>query len=716
MPRNVGVAVENSFIRGRVSQSTRLNTPENAVTSDANCIFDETGVVSRRLGFDYETSYSTQTVSRSSSYINTYVWENVAGNGNIEFKVVQIGAVLYFYQSGENNSLSAGLKSFTVNLFSYKTAGSSDVDVKSNFCDFAAGQGLLYVVHPHCEPFSVRYDATTDTITPAVIAIKVRDTSGLDDGLEVDERPLTLSTDHKYNLFNQGWNFKHPANNPVLDAWSLNEGAGPVYPSNADVWWAYKNTSDAFSNAVIKLVDRGSTEAPRGGFILDAFNQDRATVSGVVGVATVSTRFRPSSVAFFAGRVFYAGVDDDGFVGRIYFSQIVIDDTRVGKCYQKNDPTSESLFDLLDDDGGVIVRPEIGSVIKLVALRNFLLVFSVTGIWAISGSDNASFRATDYIIQPVSTVEAISKRSFTIIRERGTPIFWAKDGIYVLETDQTGFSVNAQSLTDQTIKPDYISILDSSKSLSVGAYDSTNKVCLWLYRSTEATDVDDSFDYDRVLCLNVLSGAFYFWTLDNSLSTTPRLNGILFNDAAGVTTTTSNVVVGGDSVVVGANDVVTNDLTTVETNIRLKFLTSKFTSGTNFAFTFSETRDETFYDWTTPLGSGKISYTSNFVTAPKIRGSAVNTFDVPYLTIYSNVQTGSGFKLRGRWDHTNTGNSGKWSSQQQGYKHDAERDVTSRRLLIRGNGKSLQLAVDSEVGKPFNIIGWSEFVTVGDAP
>jgi hypothetical protein len=37
----------------------------------------------------------------------------------------------------------------------------------------------------------------------------------------------------------------------------------------------------------------------------------------------------PSAVAFYAGRVFYTGVNASGFADKIYFSQIIEDDSSV---------------------------------------------------------------------------------------------------------------------------------------------------------------------------------------------------------------------------------------------------------------------------------------------------------------------------------------------------------------------------------------------------
>jgi len=54
MPRNVGSVVENRLIRGLVTEATGLNFPEDACVETYDCVFDNIGTVTRRLGIDVE--------------------------------------------------------------------------------------------------------------------------------------------------------------------------------------------------------------------------------------------------------------------------------------------------------------------------------------------------------------------------------------------------------------------------------------------------------------------------------------------------------------------------------------------------------------------------------------------------------------------------------------------------------------------------------------
>jgi hypothetical protein len=100
------------------------------------------------------------------------------------------------------------------------------------------------------------------------------------------------------------------------------------------------------------------------------------------------------AVAWYEGRAFYAGFSNEEFADSIFFSQIVDDPKKYGKCYQEADPTDENFNAIVSTDGGEIVLPGLGSVIDMVALRNALLVFSKDGVWEISGGRGAFTAST----------------------------------------------------------------------------------------------------------------------------------------------------------------------------------------------------------------------------------------------------------------------------------------------------------------------------------
>lgn len=710
MARSIQVTVENNFTRGLITEATALNFPQNAATAMSNCLLDSRGIISRRLGFDYESSYAQKNISRGTSVINDFLWKDAIGDGSKTFVVVQVGGLLHFYETGVTEAISGGVHATTVDLTDFSPAGAPSPGAAE--CQFAEGLNSLYVVHPDLDPFKVDYDSGGDTFTTAQTTVEIRDFQGSTaDTLALDERPTVtvgaMDIEHKYNLFNQGW---YHDTNAALTTW---DGGRTDLPSSADVWWAYKNSLDAFAVAVIPLVTLGNTPAPKGHYILDAFNPDRDTASGLSGVtdeyAAGTNRF--STIAFFAGRVWYAGLNYQGLSSNIYFSQIIEKDAQLGHCYQANDPTSEVVPDLLASDGGLISIQDGGSIIKMFPFQGALLIFTTNGIWAIAGSEGVGFSANDFAIQKISSIPALSATSFT--ESAGSPVWWNSDGIYTVVSGEGG-ATQVQSLTDRTIKSLFRDIPLASKSLARGAYNSVENKIHWVYRTTTALDPDDTYEFDAVLTLDTLSSAFSPWTLTSTNDV--QIHGVLAVEAT--TSTLQEVIVVDDSptnvVDDSGNVVIIYEASNPLIAPVFKYLVS-VAGASNHDFTFAESKDPALLDWAEETSTG-IDFSSSFTTGYKIQGNAQRFFQSNYVFVFLEQETVSGSCLmRGIWDFASNTASNKYSSQQQIYNSALlNRTVNFRRLKIRGKGRALQLSFNSETGQPFSIIGWSTFDTVND--
>lgn len=202
MARSAGNVIENNFTRGLITEATGLNFPENAVTETWDCVFEPKGQVRRRLGIDLEDGAQTVKYQQYGAIVE-FLWTAVSQSGTRVFLVLQVGDVINFYELQEGAQFSGTAKAFTVDLADYTTQPAAARHTMP--CAFAAGNGRLFICHPVCEPIMVEYDEDTDTITQTEILIKVRDFEGVDDGLEPAEEPVDLSSEHHYNLKNQGW-------------------------------------------------------------------------------------------------------------------------------------------------------------------------------------------------------------------------------------------------------------------------------------------------------------------------------------------------------------------------------------------------------------------------------------------------------------------------------------------------------------------------------
>ncbi len=703
MPRNANVAITNSFVGGRFTEATGVNFPPNVCVDELNCVFNKDGSTQRRPGFDFETSFTTKTIDREAMAVSTYLWKN-AGDGNIDLAVQQVGDTLHFYLTNNTESLSSGSLATTIDLNTFTPAGGDAPD--ANECQFSVGLGYLFVTHPLLDSFYCSFDGTTQIVTATEIAIQIRDLEGTSDGLVVDNRPLALTDAHEYNLLNQGWD------TTKISAWNASESN---YPSNADVWWVFRDaTTDVFDPSVESDFNRGNSPAPKGHFILDAFLQDRDAAGGVSGITDVTSGGkRPSVVAFHSGRVWYSGVEATGFNTKIYFSQTIEGTAEFGKCYQRLDPTSETLFDLLPTDGGYINIPEAGFVYGLEPFGNFLLVRAHNGVWAIAGSEGVGFTATDYSVSFVSSVRSISNAP--AVRMEGTPLWWNTDGIYTVTLDQSG-GIRVQSITDEKIKSFFREIPYLSKRQVKGCYDPFQNRIHWLYRSEAAADIQTGYEYDRVLNLNTLTGAFYLWSIPTSGDV--RVNSVLMLDTGAANAIDTEIVVDGLAVPVTAADGSTVVIYGLADLVVLrsvpKFLVS-YEDGSSYKFTWAEVFDEDNVDWASHEDEG-ISYESYFVPAYTIPTQLVQKFQGTYLHVVSRGDADTTYRVQAQWNFTNTGSSGKWSTQNLITNTNNQYDYIRSRIKLRGSGHSLALKYSSVDNEPFDIVGWSLFQTGNMSP
>lgn len=773
MASQVLSSVESNFTKGFVTEFTGLEFPENAATDTDNCVYTLVGDVTRRLGLDFETGYNSVTANRANSAISSFVWNNAGGDGTSRLLVTQVGSILRFFNIGNattSSGVSAQVLASTVDLNSFKIS-TLDSSVE---CEYATGNGYLFVYHSSCQPFFCSFNGTA--VTATAITVNIRDFNGvLETGaVSVTDRPTSLTNPHLYNLINQGWTqgspwvatsvgtsptcvssgivsftvasgisgvaigdsvsivivntysdgftTSIPAGTSVMGGVvssyigttmnvnitssllaSLGKQMGPYrivpynkgyintwqaglgnYPSNSDVWWFFKNTSNTFDPVnTINQVTVNSGNAPRGHFILDAFNQNKSTISSVSGIDSVITNTRPRTGAWFQGRVWYTGVDAAqaktttsdfySWSSNIYFSQVVTGPEQFGMCHQLNDPTSETLNTLLPTDGGVITIQEAGAIYKLFPVQNGMLVFADNGVWFITGSQGIGFAANDYTITKISSVRALSSHSFVDVL--GLPYFWNYEGIYQVKPQQGG-GLAVVPLTTDTILSFYEEIPVSSKKYARGDYDPINYRIQWVYRDTEASDVTGRYTFNRMLNLNTYNNAFYPYTVDTTLAS---VNGIRFITFPGGVNKPFPVI---------------------------KFISSYPQSG-SYNIQLSEEKSTAYVDW--PQISGGMNYDSYFLTGYKLHGQAQRRFQLPYIYMYSKADEATAYKIQSVWDYANSGLSGRWSSVQTIYNNKPYFGMIFRRHRLRGQGIVLQIKVTSVDGQPFDILGWSTY-------
>ena len=235
-----------------------------------------------------ERLVETRNASDHDVAITTFLWEGVGQDKDLDYVVVQVAEFLLFFNADSlSNPTTAALEDAydLTEALSGTTKGTAAL-LENTRVVMANVKGKLLVTSEQIEPVIIGWNVDTSLLEPVILTINIRDVFGIEDGLQVDEHPALLDTDHKYNLYNQGWGQQRrltagssTSSDPILAYSSSPTTAG--YPSNADIVWIgmVEDAGDLiFDPEWLHDQTFGSTPAARGHYIVEAFNIDRAAI------------------------------------------------------------------------------------------------------------------------------------------------------------------------------------------------------------------------------------------------------------------------------------------------------------------------------------------------------------------------------------------------------------------------------------------------------
>jgi len=735
-----------SFVKGLITEANQLTFPENASIDEANFVLNRDGSRFRRLGLDYETAYALTSSGYTADDIKEgkqsfHVWESPGGDTTVSLGVVRIKDKLWFMNL-LTTSPSANLK----NSGSPVTlSGLANSDIETSVIN----NNCIIVSKDLSKPVLLKYDPSTGEVSQSEITLEIRDIYGVDDGLFLDTRPTTLSSQHKYNLRNQGWN-KNIVTAPGTDALDYHYAETGQYPSNSDTWTLGK-ISNATSSDYEKydpdtLVKNSQSnyQIAKGSFIIDAFDRgtsrmDKSDVTS--GLPTDKEEGRISTITSYAQRIFYSGIEssvangDDkspNYSGYIFFSKVIKNDEDLGKCHQEADPTDPGINDLITTDGGSIQIPDITRVVKIIASQASVLVFCENGVWEVYG-DTGGFVATSFQASKVSTNGILNPNS--VININGNFVYWSKAGIYLLKPDTASGRFAAQSISLTSIQKLYLEIPEVGKNNCKGFYDEKENTIRYLYNdSTDYTTLNYPNKYNKELIYDLTLGAWYKNEISDISGTSPYIADYINIPGYSISTREETVLRGTDTVLVTSGDtVVATDDVPISRTTQFSFLTITGTS-----FTVSKYSDDSFVDWKTADGVGA-NYSSYIYTGYELFGDVMRTKQIPYLFLYLQ-KTEDGFKASGtdlvltkqsscnvqaQWGWSNSAANGKWGRPFEAYRllrnytpsgasdpFDSGESMVVTKNKLRGSGKSISLYIYSSLGKDMRLLGWGYPVTL----
>lgn len=544
----------------------------------------------------------------------------------------------------------------------------------------------------------------------------VRDTSGIEEPESPpnDLMPQELTNEHMYNLLNQGWDGTYTAI-PGDDA-HCTPGTGKiadfksskgVYPSNALTWYVLKGSDGSFAPQTVTNHAFGTSLAPRGKIIMNAYTLNRSAASGVLPIPpSPYSDHRPEDICFFAGRLWYA------LDGRVLYSQIISEDTTLAeKCYQAADPTSEDISDPVDTDGGVMNIQQCGKILRLAALGNGLCVFGDKGVVAILPGNATGFTPTSYYQQVVSSVGTVSKRA--VISVGDAIYYWSALGVFRVGFNENGQLV-AENISFSTIHTFFKNLKPVSISNCIAKLNSIKNEIHFMYPTNE----DAPKELNAVLKYNVVTNT---WTPRNVPLT--ELSSPFIVDAVEIknpidTQPRAIVESEGDTVYVGTDVVEIKKKD--EDYIGFDSLSYLVVDGNSMRVTFANCTNIEHKDWTIgDIKGNGYNYSSYLITHPIVFQDIYLNKQAPYITTtYKRSEEGalfqSGCFMSARWNWAFASSAYNWDSKQQTYRlpvdqvyrpkeFDEYREFVMTKTRVRGSGKSLQLRFENDGNKDFRL-------------
>ena len=400
---------------------------------------------------------------------------------------------------------------------------------------------------------------------------------------------------------------------------------------------------------------------------------------------------RPVSVEFAYGRAFYA------VNSTVYFSQVMEQQnvSFLAACFQKNDPTSAEISDLVDTDGGTIPVDDASTILGLRAFYNGLLIMATNGCWLLRGGD-AGFTATTQTLTKLSSLGCISGGS--VVSAEGDVYYWSTEGVVRATINEQGMPT-AVNISEGQIDDFYKDIPEELALRVTSDYDASEKEIIWYY-SDDASGMLDA--KTKGLVYSIRLEAFfpdeYIFNLDESTE-----EDFIVGSVTAYTPKTGN-----KTIFITGRPQVSAGNTKIRVGVGRKNTT--FTDlEQNYPTAFFETFNETLG---APSNSKRISdMTTQMVQTEQnwvSDGAGGFTLDNP-----------SSCLLTSKWDWNDSDANGRWGDPQQIYRRrrllipsgagpfDSGEDYLVYKPQVRGRGRSLRLRFEQEAGKDMQLIGWT---------
>lgn len=760
-------AVMNNFSGGLKTEYTGLNFPENSCTDMSNCVISLIGEIGRREGINFEENYTLNNIAASNVAYSYYFWKNVGGDGKTEVLVIQVGDTLYFFEvsnTTETAGASTTLLGSTVGIAQYLASGNSN-DPSQVECQFSDGNGYLFAFHPDLDPFFCTF--TAGVITSSIITIQIRDFVGINDSMQngnmISIRPPTLSTEHQYNLQNQGWTTGQP--------WSASTTTGlqnlPLGSVTFDVQTGITGIENGQQISIVSIglvmgyATVTSYNSGSGVLVLDVYEvlQTGETTKWLftpIDLGYITTWFSAEGTYPSNADQWWVFKDDTGtFNPATTAGNITLNSGQA--------PQGHYIFSAWDQDR-TAASGVTGLTPVVTSVRPRTGTWFAGRVWY-AGADSSQPATGDanyytwteniYFSQTVSdttdfpscyqvndpTAEDLNSLLPT---DGGVVVIQGCGGVHKLFTLQNGLLVFAQN---------GIWLISGSNGLGFTADNySINKIsAVQVLSSNSFVDIQGSpifwneegiymvmpnqdsspyqfagFKVEPITVGTILTfynsipkdskryakGTYdpisyvaqwtYRTTQEAGISNRYQMDGVLSLNVFNRAFYPYEISSNNSCYIAGLQYLHYPDsLDTPDPTI--KYIT--VVNGTSV--TFAEENDSTsWFDWFSYDSVG-VDYSSYFLAGYSLHGKGLLKWSNTYIYMYADNLVPYAYGIQGVWDYANSGNSGRYTNLQQVTNFSPNFNKMYRRHKIRGHGMALQLYLTSVSGQPFTFFGWA---------
>ena len=579
MPQILENKEYRTFVGGLISDANPTTFPENSSQDECNYDLNVKGERRRRKGLDIEYNGIPQNNSTYSEgeletvAISFHTWKNPGNTPNLDFGVLQLGALIYIFQ-------------MNITPIEYVYAEAIPItDVTLPWQSASVGGDLFLATGDYCV-YRVSYDNVDESFHIEKHGLLVRDIWGIEDDYKDSQTfpyPLAgggdnVNSNRVYNLLNQGWALRTTtdATDPILYEWITTNSYFPSSTTNASGAWA---TSPPDPDDSVVYPNSQNFVSPKGHYILDFFYRGRSR-NLVTSGESLLDNFNSDDVQRWG----------NGISGSLKYILEEMSDTERESLEDTTESTnmSSAIFPLLTkyfNQDGVAVNDSGGGLRAIASFGSRLFYSGFTSSFI--EKDNRSISASNVILfsQVITSKDKVGKcyqegdptshDSFDIVDSDGGLIilseadkivkmmplgeylivfctngiwaigggeapfsatnyivnkvsetscvsdksvvvagdvayFWAESGIYSLVADKATNALSISDITNRKLSQFYRNINQFAKANSKGVYDRVNKVVSWIYSDEPGYNgYSNRYRYNSQLNYNIELGSFY---------------------------------------------------------------------------------------------------------------------------------------------------------------------------------------------------------------